>query len=448
MRRNLLLVACLILVFTGCKKTRPEVETSADPAAPRGVAGSEESTASDRQAQGEAVAPLQTRDIGSSSAFDGDVEHPPADAGAVPSLTSLSWTIFPEQLDVMRATEVKLSARWDGAQDGSYECLWDPGDRTGALRGCEITHTYETGLADRKVTLNVMVGGETVFNEARSLPLERLSVKDLPGDAPTRLPPIADGKSVRVLLWAAFSAPDQGDLKAVRKALESSGATHAVLFFNMRVDGAATRGLIDSLQEETGVAFMPVFCGGMAGDGVGWKLPPTFVPHGRANDVPYRHSAIADGIGYVVLDSRETGNDVAQEKWMLERLQEMRVAAHRIVLSCRPMESLTGEAREMTPQFRYYEKLLRGDISALVSSGDPVFYHGGYGDLSAISAGCATGVPGTIAGTETPQEKTIGVLDLQPGKKTAAWSLSATAPDKLIGPDIYPRKVGNYERKL
>ena len=176
-------------------------------------------------------------------------------------------------------------------------------------------------------------------------------------------------------------------------------------------------------------------------------MPHSFVPHGPDNETPFRHAAMADGIAYVVLDGRKTGNDLAQEKWVLERLQEMRIAAHRVVLSCRPMESLTGEAKELTPQFRYYEKLLRGDVSALISSGDRAFYFGGYGDLTAISAGCATGSPGALAGQETRQEATVGVVDLRPGKKTSAWSLSALDPTAMIKSSEYPRQVGNYDRK-
>jgi len=365
----------------------------------------------------------------------------------MPSLATLSWSITPGQLDVMRTTDVKLAARWEGVPDEDYECQWDPGDRTGVRHGCAVTHTFETGLSDRSVTLNVVYSGKTVFEESRPLPLERLRVKDLPGEGPVKLPPMADGKGIRVLLWSAFTAPNQGDVEALRKALQVSNANHAVLFFNMRVDGTAMRALVDSLQEDTGVSFLPLFCGGLAGQ-AGWQLPHTFVSHGADNEVPFRHAVMADGIGYLVLDGRATGNDLSQEKWTLERLQEMRVAAHRIVLSCRPMESFTGEAKELTPQFRYYEKLLRGDVSVLVSSGDPVFFHGGYGDLTAVAAGCATGPPGSLAGSAEKQGGTIGVLDLRPGKKTAAWSLSSQNPEKLIGPNEYPRQVGNYERRL
>ncbi len=447
MRRNLLVFAFLLLAPWGCKQTPAVDEHKGDRGATKKSSTPVEATSPATPGTADALSPPSTPSDAAASADGDDPRGQPGEQETVPSLGSLSWSMTPSQLDVMRATKVKLLASWEGVADGDYDCSWDPGDRTGTRRGCSVEHTYETGLADRKVTLKVTYGGQTVFTESRPLPLERLRVTDLPGKGPKTLPEMTTDKSVRVLLWSAFAAPNQGDIKALRKALEASKAGHAVLFFNMRVDLQAMRGLVDSLEDETGVSFLPLFCGGLAGEG-GWALPQSYVAHGSSNEVPYRHAAIAGGIGYVVLDTRARGNDLAQEKWLLDRLQEMRVASHRVVLSCRPMESLTGAAKELTPQFRYYDKLLRGDVSALVSAGDPVYYHGAYGDLSAVSAGCAVGSPGTLSGSTSKQGPSIGVLDLAPSKKAAAWSLSAKNPSALIGPDTYPRQVGNYERKL
>lgn len=447
MRRNLVLVVLLVLAVWGCKNAPSKDEQRAEPGA------SKEQPPSELPRPGEQPVP---KDVGSAiGPTEADIvaPEPDVDGGSagdltgMPSLSSLTWSLTPGQLDVMRPTEVEFLARWEGVDEGSYRCQWDPGDRTGKQLGCRLKHVYETGLADRTVTLRILFGGQIVLTESRPLPLERLPVTELPSDESSVPPPEADVKSVRVLLWSAFAAPSQKDVDALRKALRASDAKHAILFFNMLVDASATRGLVDSLQQETGVSFLPLFCAGLEGEG-SWKLPRAFVPHGPENEIPFRHAAMADGIGYVVLDGRVSKNDVTQEKWVLERLQEMRIAAHRVVLSCRPMESLTGEASELTPQFRYYEKLLRGDVSALVSSGDPVFYHGRYGDLTAVFAGCATGAPGIIAGQTKRQEPTMGVLDLQPGKKTTAWSLSVADPAAMIKSSEYPRQVGNYDRKL
>jgi hypothetical protein len=445
-RWNLLIVAFLLLAPGGCKQTKPVDEHNGDKAGAKLSSVPAEANPQGSPVAADAQSTSLGRDV-SANAEGSDLLGQGAALKAVPPLETLSWSMTPEQLDVMRSTEVKLSAHWEGVADGDYECSWNPGDRTGTRRGCAVAHTFETGLVDRKVTLEVAFGGQTVFTESRPLPLERLRVQELPGKGPTKLPEMTAGKSMRVLLWSVFAAPNQADITALRKALEVSQASQAILFFNIQVDSTAMRGLVDSLAEETGVAFLPLFCGGLAGEG-DWALPQIFVAHGSSNEVPFRHAAMAGGIGYVVLDTRARGNDLAQEKWLLDRLQEMRVVSHRIVLSCRPIESLTGEAKELTPQFRYYEKLLRGDVSALVSAGDPVFYHGAYGDLTAVSAGCAVGNAGALAGGETKQQATIGVVELPPGKKAAAWSLSAKDPSVLIGPNTYPRQVGNYERKL
>jgi hypothetical protein len=446
-RWNLLLAAFLMLVFGACKQTRPVDEFKGDRGGPRQPSVPAETTPRASPAAVDVLSSAAGHDHVPAGPESSDLVDEKGALKAVPPLSALTWSITPGQLDVMRSTEVKMMAHWEGVAEGDYECSWDPGDRTGRRRGCDVKHTFATGLVDRKVTLEVSFNGQSVFTESRPLPLERLRVKELPGSGPTKLPDRDASKSVRVLLWSVFAAPKQADIAALRKALEVSKASHAILFFNMQVNGTAMRGLVDSLEEESGVTFLPLFCGGLEGEG-GWTLPKSFVAHGSSNEVPFRHALMAGGIGYVVLDTRARGNDLAQEKWLLDRLQEMRVASHRVGLSCRPIESLTGEATELTPQFRYYEKLLRGDVSALISAGDPVFYHGAYGDLSAVSAGCAVGSPGTLAGTDVAQSTTIGILDLAPGKKATAWSLSAKDPSTLIGSSTYPRQVGNYERKL
>ena len=280
MRRNLKLVALLVLVAWGCKPNPPKAEGVTVPGAAK-VQPAAGPLAADAQPESSDTQPgvqLGKADVVASRSGDAGILA--GDMVEIPSLSSLTWSMTPDQLDVMRPTEVEFQARWEGVDEGSYRCQWDAGDRSGKQVGCRLKHTYNTGLADRKVTLVVYLGGQQVFTEARPLPMERLSVTDLPGDDSPVSPPEDDGKSVRVFLWSAFAAPTQKDVELLRKALVASGAKHAVLFFNMLVDGSATRGLVDSLQQETGVSFLPVFCGGLTGDGAG-SCPIRLFPMGR-----------------------------------------------------------------------------------------------------------------------------------------------------------------------
>lgn len=445
MTRYVLVLAMVMGLVGGCKKG-PGKPTATTPET------SEAATTSDAVASGKAVSadvnapPAGLEASGPLDVLPQEVEADGMGLSELPPLAAISWSMTPDRLDVMRDTEVTFSARWEGAPADRFTCLWDPGDRTGTLRGCDQTHRFANGLVDRQVTLEIVVAGRPVFSESRSLLLEKLPVQELSGDGDQALPKAPDGGH-RVLLWAAFAPPTQGDLTALKQALTDTGARSAVLFFNSSVDGAATASLLAELHKESGVALMPVFCGAVQGAEALERLPEAFVPHGKGNQLPFRHGAMVGGVGLVVLDSRVRGNSMEHEKWMLEQLEGLRVASHRLVLSCRPLETFTGDGDELTPQFRYYEKLLRGDISALISSGNPVYYDGSYGDLTTISAGCAAGSPGTISGTDAPQKKLYVLLDLARRKAATAYGIPVANPGEILDLTGLPRQVGNYLRR-
>ncbi len=445
MTRYLRVLAVVVSLVGGCKKgpgqpaaRAPEVSVTAV-AVDVGAGGS--LAPMDATQQPQAPDDISSLDISSPDILAGAVS-----LAALPPLSAISWSMAPAQLDVMRDSNITFSARWEGAPVDRFTCLWDPGDRTGTLRGCEQTHRFANGLVDRQVTLEIVVAGRPVFSESRPLPLEKLVVQELSSDGEQSLPKAPTGGH-RILVWAAFAAPTQGDLTALKQALSETGAASAVLFFNSSVDGAATAALLDELHRQSGVPLLPVFCGPVQGVEALARLPEAFVPHGKGNQLPYRHGAMVGGVGLVVLDSRVRGNSMEHEKWMLEQLEGLRVASQRVVLSCRPLETFTGEGDELTPQFRFYEKLLRGDISALLSSGNPVFYDGSYGDLTTISAGCAAGNPGTVSGSDVPQEKLFVLLDLARRKAATAYGVPVAAQSQIMELTGLPRQVGNYLRR-
>ena len=125
------------------------------------------------------------------------------------------------------------------------------------------------------------------------------------------------------------------------------------------------------------------------------------------------------------------------------------MAAHRVVVSCSPLEKLTArEASELEPRFRYYEKLLRGDISLLVSSVYPVFYHGRYGDLETLSTGCAVGEPGTLLSSARAQSRVLSVVDLEASRAPAVYAVSPDGANTQVDLLGLPFKVGSYMLKM
>jgi hypothetical protein len=392
-----------------------------------------------------------TADAGSEKAGSGPgADSPPAPD--VPSLAEIRWRLEPPQLDVMRDTDVRLAASWPGVPEADFSCRWDPGDRTGPLDGCSVTHKFVGGLADRQVGLVVRYRDVDVFSETRTLPLERLPVQELPAESSMLPAPPEAELGLRVAVAALFEEPGPAGRATLLRMLEATSPSLVFVFFNytpMSTPASDEFGrLLTQLNEGRTWTAVPVYCALPAGVG---SLPTvsssSILMHGEGNAPPFRMAFLAGPALFVMLDPREGNNSLDQEKWMLEQLEAGKVAAHRVVLSCRGLERFTAaETGELTPQFRYYEKLLRGDVSLLISSLHPVFYYGRYGRLPVLSAGSALGRPGRLLSASQDQRNFFGLIDLVRGKAPAVRALRPEQPTMVEGLASFPVKVGNYVR--
>jgi len=374
-----------------------------------------------------------------------DTRTPDAKAGDEPDPAAIAWSLVPGELDVMRDTLVVLSANWPGVDPASYRCLFDPGDRTGTIEGCRVEHRFEGGMADRNVTLSIEHGDKEVFRESVALNLERLPVADIPSGA-GQLPQRPDGvRGTRIAFAGLFSEPDDAAVSLLDSAFQAAGAELGFLFFNYEGTGERIESLLERLNASADRTVVPVYCRAPVSG-----LPPAvrserLLEHGDNNRVPWQYSFISSGTLYVMLDPRQTSYDLEQEKWMLAALSGGGVAAHRIVVSCSPLEKLTArEISELEPRFRYYEKLLRGDVSLLVSSVYPVFYHARYGDIETLSAGCAVGAPGALLSSANPQPVVLSVVDLVSGKAPEVFAVTPDGANAQVDLPGLPFKVGSY----
>jgi len=383
-----------------------------------------------------------------SKSGDGGVSTAAQD-NLVPSLADFSWTLEPAYLDVMRDTKVVISAVWEGVSPERYRCVWDTGDRTGPVEGCRIEHTYRSGLADRTVKLSLGYDGKEVLSEARELPLERLPVHEL-STGPIRLPrPPGEDGGVRALFWGLFERPDETGMKEIINALEAVRPSLVFLFVNYRPDADMEAKLLTLLNEGMEWTALPLYCQAESGQSLPNVRNPRLLMHGEGNNPPYRMAFLASSVLFTMLDPTVRQNSLDQEKWMLGQLEDGKVASHRAVISCRSLDKFTSrDAGELTPQFRYYEKLLRGDISLLVSSGYPVFFHGRYGNLPVVSAGCGTGKPGRLMSSKKAQPNLLTVVDFFPKRSPVVYPVSPDKTEFALDQTGFPFKVGNYDREL
>lgn len=368
----------------------------------------------------------------------------PASEPQLPPLSGISWTMEPQQLDVMRDTVVRLTAQWKGASPASFSCRWDPGDRTGEVYGCSIEHRFTGGLTDRSVTLTILYEGREVFTESRDLPLERLPVRELPpGPVPLADPPGPD-EGIRVVFASLFAPPDATARKALADALYRVDPRLVLLFVNYEVSRESLANLTRDLSSHGARIIVPVPCN--TSEGLNGPLDSRLTLHGKDHNPPYFEAFLQSSVLFVVLDPRVTSLSKDQEKWLLDHLEKGKVADHRVVVSCCPLESYTGNGSELQPQFRYYEKLLRGDVSLFISSSEPVYFQGSYGLIRTVSSGCAVGLPGRLPGTDRNQEHTFVVVDLVPDQPPAVQAVSLSNPGQVIDVQSLPRKLGNYQR--
>jgi len=432
----------LTLAFLVCSCPRkeepvPEPAPPAERQAPEDVAQQQAGTAEPP------VAPAAPRPD-DAAAEDSGTAVPEAPA-EVPPLGGISWSTVPALLDVMRDTVVRLDVSWTGVPDEDYECRFDPGDRSGLRTGCHLEHRFAGGLADRVVSLSVLFQGREVFSENRSLPLERLPVRELPAETSMLPPrPVEEG-AVRMLFLPLYALPTEQDGATLRAAADIAAADLVAVLFNTEVSAEAAQVLLQAVGSG-GRRVVPVYCGGGSG-GLPAGDALDLLMHGSGADLPYRAGLLVGSTLLVLLDSRRSGVVLDEEKWLVDQLALGKVAAHRIVVSCRPFEPWTArQAPELAPRYRYYEKLLRGDVSLLVSSSHPAFFSGAYGQVPVLSPGCATGAPEPLLSTPAAQPRAASIVDLVPGQPPRVLAISLEHPGDSLE-IVVPSKVGNYERR-
>ena len=434
------LVYVLVALPAGCKKQAPAETPSAEsPARDAGAAA---------DAGGGAGDGVEARH------GPGREETPPLPEVLVevprdppPDPSALTWRIEPANLDVMRDTTVRLSLHWPGVPVTDFRCFWNPGDRSGELEGRDLEHVYQGGMADREVTVRVEFQGNEVFRETRHLPLERLPVAPLPSGT-GELPQKPDDGGVRAVFAGLFIHPDKDQVERLVAALDQLTPDLVFLYFNYKAPEKKLAAVLDQLNTGRGWTALPVYCADTPG-GAPKVLSSRLLMHGEGNEPPFRYSFLTSGVLFVVLDPRKRAYDKDHEKWMLGALEGGSMASHKVAVSCAPMEKYTPkELAVLEPSFRYYEKLLRGDVSLLVSSTYPVFYHALYGYLETVSVGCASGETGRLLTARRQQSQALTLVDFRKDSDPKVYPVTTKAPLQILDQSGLPFKVGTYLKEL
>lgn len=364
-----------------------------------------------------------------------------------PDTSTISWQVEPAALDVMRDTNVRLSLNWPGVPVTDFRCFWNPGDRSGELEGCSVEHTYQGGMADREVTVRVEIQGAELFSETRPVPLERLPVAPLPSGAGEPPPRPGDG-GVRTVFAGLFAHPDDEQIQQLSAAFDQLDPDLVFLYFNYQAQAKKLASLLDQLNTGKSWTALPIYCAGTSG-GAPKVQSSRLLMHGEGNEPPYRYGFLTSGVLFVVLDPRQDTYDKNHEKWMLAAFESGAMATHRVAVSCAPMEKYTPKEREiLQPSFRYYEKLLRGDVSLLVSSTYPVFYHALYGYLKTVSVGCAAGKPGLLLSARRAQTQALTLVDFRKDSDPEVYPVGTKLPLQILDQSGLPFKVGTYLKEL
>jgi hypothetical protein len=365
--------------------------------------------------------------------------------------TRVQWSLEPPELEVMRDTLVRLEAVPAPELGSDVICKWDPGDDSPSITGCKVEHLFRGGMADRIVSLQLLSGDKILLRETTVLRYERLPTGPSPaaqseGDED---PVPGCTRDCRRIAVASITG-ERGLSRAERLAVDH----HASLLVLFLRGGALPPGKLNALAERLGgksISILPVSCDGSEGSIANLLLSQgakgSFVPHSPPSDLPGRYAAQWQSV-YLMASAKPGAKSLDDEKWMADQLEVGSVFPSRILFTCKSLDRLTGqESALIASPYRAYEKMLRGNLSLLITAGSPVFYRGMYGILKTVAPGLLDGRPAGLMGSDNPQPPSASLIDLSAGKILRVIGVLSGGNSWAPFPDAaLPRKVGVFIR--
>ena len=366
--------------------------------------------------------------------------------GGAAARAPVKITATPVALRVWHNTRVRLHAE-PGPDTQFKRFVWHFEDGSDPAEGAAVDHVFPESVTDRHITLEAHRASGQPLVISKRLPIERLAVAPVDGDASLEKP-VPGPRGLRMaLLGAGAIAPPAAALRRLL-ALKVDAI---IVFGSAPAAGGAAQILaqLDSsaplLHLDTTLASIEVPLPDTALE----RAPLTVVhdPLGRVSAVPGGSTWTLGHVAFLVYDSRPV---VSSEAAMLALQRGFQVASAYpavVLLSARPLSPLTDGEQVADRAFRIYEHALRSNVRAVVSASSGVAFDGRYGGLSAVSVGQLTPLGcARLAGTDHCQSGTATLLDLAKTGAPRTLHLRRPSLTAWLEAAVLPPAVGKYRR--
>ncbi len=358
----------------------------------------------------------------------------------------------PAELRVWDNTKVRMHLEFRPDAPHFERFVWHFEDGSQPVTGVEVTHTFAESVRDRHVTVEAHRTGQDPLIVSRRLPVERLDVVPLSGEAPTELG-VGDKRGTRLLMVS-------GDLDPIQaEALAKTADRLEVQVVLMATDEASTALLLPLLEQHSpGTAL------------VAWSVRRTVVDPQALDevaDVPLlrilrdkggevqplqqgQRSLPVVAVGQVALTAVDTRADTVAEPELKRARDGLQLAAAyptSLLLSARPLTMLRDGELIADRAYRLYEYALRNQVGAVVSTRSGVAYDGRFGGLAVIGVGqlgntdCAR-----LAGHDSCQPPTVSLVEVTGKNRLTVLHLLAPDFTRVIQPRDLPAEVAKVRR--
>ncbi len=373
-------------------------------------------------------------------------------AATTPSAPPLAIVTEPKALRVWHNTQmvVRAVAGPDGF-DGFVRYVWHFEDGSRPAEGKEAAHIFPESVTDRHVTLEAFRRDGTRLVVSRRLPIERLDVVPIDGEASTvRALPKARGP--RFLL---VGEGDDESLVRLCDSLEGAGVAAVVAIGQAAMAERVARRTaqllpgVPVLRLASDVASNAddVLTGAGADVVTGAGLATIPLGEGDALPPPGIGAWVVGDVAVVAVDTRPMVVDEVRLGALRGALKRASAWPSTLLITARPLSALLDDETVADRAYRIYEHALREGVSAVISAASEVAYDARYGGLEAVSVGrliprgCAR-----LRGSDACQTGTATLVELGRHGRIRVFHLVAPRFDHWLGNDELPPTVGRYRR--
>ncbi len=352
----------------------------------------------------------------------------------------------PEELRVWHNTRVTLRAEAAEAETFT-RYVWHFEDGSDPEEGETVAHVFPESVADRHVTLRAFREGGDKLVVSRTLPIERLAVVPLDGEAP-KIRPIPRARGTRLVFVGGAAAA-----AAVRGVVKRAAPVAAIV-----VVAEEVARIPEPPRDHSGPHVPVLVLSGRTFEFEGY-LPGSAMPAAalevrRGEDAVKKLIAgtaevtVIGELALVVHDTRWLATPEAAIRRPIKALEAAGAYPASLLLTAKPLSGLTDGDRAAPSAFRLYEGAVRSKTAAVVSAASQVAYDARYGALEAVAIGRAPPPRPCrrLSRHDECQSATITVLDVPTRGRVRALHLRGPKFLTWLTAAELPTTVGKYRR--